>query len=728
MSIYLENIFIKVPKLPMEQDTLFNLYFLMNPDKLLISDSTNITIYKKGNDQETNVITLHPNLKYYLKKKNAIIGFSNIIDYIFNLKIMPYRPNGNIFVNEILAKTANNRYFKLEILNLPRNRIIYNRTLKYNIIRCLKFNYNFIKDFLELLLTPVNKFMDDYKSRISFFTKNNMEEYDYKNLFMWKTKFILSSNESWDIIDNIKNLTDVHLLYNFYPKFNWSYDEEAHKHYFESENISKNILNFFNLYQSNYYGQFTEPLQILYESCYIKTKNDNKKKILLLMNFVGGGAFVNQIDDNEVAYKIKKVLSYIYIYNLILISYKYKDVKLSVVLVDGEGILATTGIGQTFDLQNLKKYLDSLENYLNEIQSNFKNNFKFNITDILLDDNDEYSTLNFVGIGSELKEVPYYLQKSQFKINVNGKYNIDFVITSGDYINIVQNLKKNDDYNIFLTMAGDPVGPGNHYYSWTSATNASEENNSRRMIDPFFPVMFMNDIYSFFKINSAEDSTITISEYIINISQLLDTDSSFNELNYDNIKERIIIILKNQVYRKIIFEAIINKIKSLKKSKFYKDLKSKEEYKLTYDNFQDKILFLLDSKYKRMISDTVIEKIKFIKKIIALLNLLSKEEIHDKTLNILFTNYNKSISKEVIENIIVHKKYDHLPDDDIEILRDYSQIFNEYSHNNYNFCNDYLSSINPNNSNNIYKIYKNLKKYRESTEIVDSELLQFNLI
>ena len=283
MSIYLENIFIKVPKLPMEEDTLINLYSLMLPDKLLISDSdsTNITIYKKANDQETNVITLHPNLKYYLKKKNTIIGFSNIIAYIFNLKIMPYRSNGNIFVNEILAKYANNRYFKLERLNLPRNRIIYNRTLKYNIIRCLKFNYNFIKDFLKFLLTPVNEFMDNFKSRISFFTKNNMKEYDYKNLFMWKTKFILSSNESWDIIDNIENLTDVHLLYNYYPKFNWYY-KISHKANFKSDDISENILNFFICkIKSKYYLEFTEPLQILYESCYIKTKNDNKKYVAI---------------------------------------------------------------------------------------------------------------------------------------------------------------------------------------------------------------------------------------------------------------------------------------------------------------------------------------------------------------------------------------------------------------------------------------------------------------
>ena len=69
-----------------------------------------------------------------------------------------------------------------------------------------------------------------------------------------------------------------------------------------------------------------------------------------------------------------------------------------------------------------------------------------------------------------------------------------------------------------------------------------------------------------------------------------------------------------------------------------------------------------------------------------------------------------------------------MPDDDDELLDFYSQIFNNYSHNNYNFCNKYLSSINPNNGNNIYKIYQNLKKYTESNKIVDSDLVQFNLI
>ena len=196
-------------------------------------------------------------------------------------------------------------------------------------------------------------------------------------------------------------------------------------------------------------------------------------------------------------------------------------------------------------------------------------------------------------------------------------------------------------------MAGDPVGPGNHYYSWTSATNASEENNSRRMIDPFFPVMFMNDIYSFFKINPPEDSTISISKYIINYSILLDTYSLFNELHYYNIEERIIRIVKKTEHKKIIYEAIMDEIKSIKEySEFSKDLIRKEYYRLTINNIQKRILGILNSKYAFIFSKIIIEILKPSNES------LNNDNIKELIIDILEKTDNRKIIVDAINNYI----------------------------------------------------------------------------
>lgn len=97
---------------------------------------------------------LFNNLSFGIQENtsNAIIGTSGSgKSSIFKLLYKLYEPsNGNIYINNMNIKNLTNEYIQENLSIIPQNNILFNESIKYNILYSLfyKYNYNKIIDIL----------------------------------------------------------------------------------------------------------------------------------------------------------------------------------------------------------------------------------------------------------------------------------------------------------------------------------------------------------------------------------------------------------------------------------------------------------------------------------------------------------------------------------------------------------------------------------------------------
>ena len=516
-------------------------------------------ISKKSNKHQ-NIINFNTltNNKYSIIKEEDkykyIICFNKLSNSLFYSKYDSYNGNdnpGKENLNYSLIKSYN--FTKDEYKGEYRNILIRNSVCVF--IRVLRFANNFIKDYIEWYKTKKNR-KEYIKSKAkvfqsNIFTNNTVSNYD--KVLLWQTKILLGPDKYWTPVSESKM---IYLIYNDFPKFIYGSDDywdnvlTKYLNLVESK-ITNDYINSILLKEdvNDWYINFTIALGALYCSCLDTCKTKNINKCLLLMNFVGGGAFVTEnlntylkqlsVDIyNIIVGHIRHILFALYINILQLIIINYDDINLTIYFADGQLFL-----GEDINTVLIYFGLDKKTEYILNIDNEDKSTFE----QVLLYFNNE---LNIKKIN--LLDIKNKDENTNHKLNIlftlSNDKTVNFIYSIDDYTGVSTDLPHNDDYLTFLTVAGSDRGPGNGYYKFNSAFVASEENILRRVADPFHPIIMRrkdtDNSVNIHNINSLQKINDSIS-IPANYKDIF--ESFFKDLDIEAIDEEKIQLFQTQI-------------------------------------------------------------------------------------------------------------------------------------------------------------------------------------